>query len=360
MAAELTFRPARAEDREAAARICARTWDWGDYIPEVWDAWLADERGYLAVAELEGQIAALGRVRLLSGGQAWLEGMRVDPGYRRQGIAWRFVHHKLDYARAHGARVARLGTSDQNQPVHRMMERAGMERVGRYEMLSAPALPGSKPSVPLTPQDARPVRTFLQRSVVLAAARGLCSLDWAWETLSEARAAELLAAGQMVGQWGSAGDLAALAVVQQEPDDERLWVGFAAAGPAVGPRDGPAAGPQAGPAARPLAGADAGALRAFAQALRAQAHHWALNSAVAMLPDLPPVRKAFRAAGYGPAEWEGEIWIYEMALDPYLPGEDPEADVFQNPGSVAWRKGNGPETTSTALRTQSAVAETGT
>jgi GNAT superfamily N-acetyltransferase len=338
MAAALTIRPARAEDRGAAERICAKTWDWGDYIPEVWDEWLADEQGHLAVAELEGQIVALGRIRLLAGGQAWLEGMRVDPDYRRQGIAWRFFRHKLDYARAHGARVARLGTSDQNQPVHSMMERAGMERVGRYEMVSAPALLGSRSLVQVSPQYAEPVRTFLEESRALAAARGLFSLDWAWETLSEARAIELAAAGQLVGQWGSEGNLAALAVVQKEPDDERLWVGFADAGPAVelqagpfpaakagpavelqaGPfpvaKAGPEAGPRAGVAGELADGVHPEALRALAQALRELAHRWGLNSAVAMLPDLPPLREAFRAAGYGPAEWQGELWIYEMAL----------------------------------------------
>lgn len=325
-AGELIIRPARPEDLGAAERICAKTWDWGDYIPEVWDEWLDDPQGHLAVAELAGQIIALGRLRLLPGGQAWLEGMRVDPGYRRQGIAWDFFHYKLAYAQAHGARVARLGTSDQNQPVHRMMERAGMERVGRYEMLSAPAQaaePGTTSLIPLTPQHAGQVRTFLQQSPVLAAAQGLYCLDWAWQALSEARAVDLMAEGRIAGQWGRGGNLAALAVMEREPDEERLWVGFADAGP------------PAGPGGRILAGADPEALQAWAEALRGEAHRQGLNSAVAMLADLPPLREAFRAAGYGPAEWQGELWIYEMPLEPSLAARGWEGETIPDSRSAA-------------------------
>jgi hypothetical protein len=40
MAGELTIRQARSDDRLSVERICAQTFDWGDYIPEVWDDWL--------------------------------------------------------------------------------------------------------------------------------------------------------------------------------------------------------------------------------------------------------------------------------------------------------------------------------
>ena len=45
MSSALIIRPARPEDRPAVERICAHTWEWGDYIPEVWEEWLADKRG---------------------------------------------------------------------------------------------------------------------------------------------------------------------------------------------------------------------------------------------------------------------------------------------------------------------------
>lgn len=332
MASDLWIRPARPDDRAAAERICADTWDWGDYIPEVWDAWLADEQGHLVVGELAGQVVALGKVTLQPGDQAWLEGMRVDPDYRRQGIAWQFFHHKLAYARAHGARVARLGTGDHNWAVHRMMERAGMERIGRYELLTAPALPESsqagQPASPtlvqLAPQHAGQVLTFLHQSPVLARARGLYCLDWAWQEFSDSRAIELLASSQLIGHWSGAGSLEGLALVQEESDEERLWVGFVDPGPAAGPQSGP----------------NLGRTEAFAHALRRHAHRCGCACAAAMLPDLPWLREAFRAAEYGYVEWEGELWIYEMALDSPPAAAEPAGQAPQSVVSIVAGAGN--------------------
>ena len=43
------FRPAVPCDREAVFAFCAATWPNGDYIPLVWDAWLADPGGAFVV-----------------------------------------------------------------------------------------------------------------------------------------------------------------------------------------------------------------------------------------------------------------------------------------------------------------------
>ena len=298
---ELVFRPGRPQDLPEVERLCTGTWDWGDYIPEVWEHWLADEEGHVAVAELEGRMVALGRVVIQPRGQAWLEGMRVDPEYRRQGIAWQFVHYKLAYARAHGVRVARLSTADSNQPVHRMMKRLGMECVGRYEMLTADAQPGGEALHTLSASDAPAVTAFLERSPVLVAARGLYSLDWAWQALSPTRTVELLAAGHVVGQWTGDGALAALAVLEREPEDGRLWVGFADAALGLDAQAGPAAQDQA--------------FQALAGELQDLAVRRKVERVSAMLPAVPALRDAFRATGYQYVDWRGELWIYELRLE---------------------------------------------
>ncbi len=54
-------RPARPEDRGDMEAICAQVWEGRDYVPEVWDAWLADPHGQLSVVELRGRVVALGK-----------------------------------------------------------------------------------------------------------------------------------------------------------------------------------------------------------------------------------------------------------------------------------------------------------
>jgi hypothetical protein len=54
----------------------------------------------------------------------------------------------------------------------------------------------------------------------------------------------------------------------------------------------------------------------LATAVRAYAAERGAQQVGIMLPDLDWLRDAFRAAGYGPGEWEGELWIFERLLSP--------------------------------------------
>src|SRR5258706_16050931 len=78
-------RPARAEDRDAVLAFCARTWGDGDYIAEVWDDWLGDQRGVLLVATLDERPVGLIHVRLLSAVEPWLKGIPWAPAVHSQG-----------------------------------------------------------------------------------------------------------------------------------------------------------------------------------------------------------------------------------------------------------------------------------
>jgi GNAT superfamily N-acetyltransferase len=288
MDAELALRPAQPGDRPAMERVCAQTFEWGDYIPEVWDDWLADEQGLVLVGELGGTVAALSKVTFQTPEQVWLEGMRVDPAYRLRGIAGRFLDYSIAYARQRGARVVRLGTSHHNTAVHHMVTRAGMERVGSYALRAAEPLAGdARPSF-LTPEFGPEARAFLTASAVLAHTCGLCSFGWAWQELSTELLSRFLEGGQVTAQFTADRRLAALAPIRFDPDDKRLWIGFADGQP--------------------------GAVVALAAALRAHAAQIGAQKVQVMLPDLPWLRDAFRSAGYGPGDWEGELWIFERTL----------------------------------------------
>ena len=286
---EVTIRPARPDDRPAMERICAHTWDWGDYIPEVWDYWLADLGGGLTVGEVDGRVIAVSKATYQPAGQVWLEGMRVDPEVRGQGIAGRYLVYNLAEARRRGARVVRLGTSSHNTPVHKMMAHAGLERVGAYVLRIAESLPDAPRPTILTADHASAVQAFWESSPVLAHSHGLCSFDWAWQELSTGRVVQLLADGQMLGHVAADGSLAALAPVRFDAAEHVLWIGLIDGQP--------------------------GAVTDLATALRGYAAQIGAEKARIMLPDLPWVRDAVAAAGYAPGDWEGELWIYEIRLD---------------------------------------------
>jgi len=295
---ELTIRRARPDDRADMERICAHTWDEGDYIPEVWDEWLADERGPLIVGEVGGQVVALSKITWQTADQVWLEGMRVDPDYRRRGAAGRFLDYSLTYAQEQGARVVRLSTGSNNAPVHILMDRIGMERICGWVLWSAEPLPGGPQPAFLTPADGVHLQAFLADSPALAHTHGLYCTNWAWQELSAARMRQFLEEGQVVGQFAADGRLAALAVIHLDAEDNELWVNFV---------DG-----------TPVAIGDlAAAIRAHAARLRAA-------KVYVGLVDLAWLRDAFRSAGYGFDDWEGELWTFERWLAPRS-GDDHDA-----------------------------------
>jgi GNAT superfamily N-acetyltransferase len=324
----VSIRPARPEDRPAIERICAHTWEWGDYIPEVWDDWLAEGTrggGDALVGEVDGLVVALSKVTRQSPDEVWLEGMRVDPDYRQRGIAGQFLEYSLAYARDLGAQVARLGTSDHNVAVHKMVSRAGMSRIGSYGLRQAEPLPGGPEGVFLTLEHSEQVQAFLAGSPVMTYGGGLYSVDWGWQALSTERLSQFLAQGKLMAQLGPDGSLVAMASVHPNSEEGEVWVGFASGQPP--------------------------AVTGLAATVRVYASQLGLKKVQVMLPDLAWLRDAFHAAGYGCGDWEGELWIFERWLvDQPAAGGRAGLEVASNPGTNAGQSSHPPLSLSTRSR----------
>lgn len=116
MSAQLTIRPGLPADLPAVKSLCDGTFDWGDYVPEVWKYWLDDPGGDLLVACLGEEMVGLTHVVCVDKGEAWLEGMRVHRDQRRAGVASVLTQASLEAARARGCRLARLSIDLRNLP----------------------------------------------------------------------------------------------------------------------------------------------------------------------------------------------------------------------------------------------------
>ncbi|HJW88245.1 MAG TPA: GNAT family N-acetyltransferase [Dehalococcoidia bacterium] len=288
------IREARSEDGDGVFCFCQNTWEWGDYIPQVWDRWLAEPRGKLLVAILGGQPVALDHVVMVSPEEAWLEGLRVDPAYRRAGLATLMARRCLKEAKGLGARVARFATSSLNMPIHILAAHLGFSRVAALGLWRAEATP-VKSTMPSRPsaQALAPLLSFLQGSAALAAMGGLYSSGWRFKSLSPDELKGTLERWA-VRQVNLPGGAVALATVEPGHPGEGLVVSYADGSPAV--------------------------LTELALGLRAEAADLGLPLVSARLPDVPPVQEAFRKAGYEPAG-EGAFWIYQRVLRPSAGGE---------------------------------------
>jgi GNAT superfamily N-acetyltransferase len=104
----------RAEDRARVDEIARGVWDGRDYLPEVFDEWLADPASAFQAAELDGVVVGLQRMRPLAPGLAWYEGLRVDAAHRRKGIARAMLRAAVEEARRQGFREIRLRTGGED------------------------------------------------------------------------------------------------------------------------------------------------------------------------------------------------------------------------------------------------------
>ena len=83
------IRDVNALDKVQVLKFCKDTFSWGDYIDQVWDFWLSE--GHLFLFEKQFPVGFCHA--FYSKDQIWIEGIRIDPNFRRQKIASNLVTH---------------------------------------------------------------------------------------------------------------------------------------------------------------------------------------------------------------------------------------------------------------------------
>ena len=123
----MKFRHAKQSDKNNVLRFCTNTFEWGDYIEQVWDMWYSDPNGYLMVVEEDnGVIAAVSHAYLCPNrNRVWLEGIRVNPDFRRRSMGTELIKRMIQYGKEQGAQDAAAIVSVNNIASQAMMEKNG-------------------------------------------------------------------------------------------------------------------------------------------------------------------------------------------------------------------------------------------
>ena len=184
------IRPARAEDVASIGRWTQDTFIWGDYVPEMMGGWLEEPDSLVIVCVYDDDIpVALSRAQLLSPTEAWLSATRVHPDHRRSGMGMAMNDHAVEWARSHGALVARLVIEESNEAARGQVMRSSYRLAGRWAYATAPEstgrrLPQDERLRPGVTVDADAAWTFWSQSDLAHAARDLISLGWRWRKAS--------------------------------------------------------------------------------------------------------------------------------------------------------------------------------
>ena len=169
------------------------------------------DNGVLLVGPLDGQPVGISHVAMISDDEAWLEGIRVDPAHQREGFGRVLTSRSLVAAREHGAAVARLITSAENEASQGMFARFGFVRVAEMVRFRGPALAQddaddavefARPMRP-GPDDFERIWEWLVQSNLAPLTGGLEYADWQARALTEPLLRGYLAAGQvrLIEEW---------------------------------------------------------------------------------------------------------------------------------------------------------------
>jgi len=293
--AAIEVRPARAEDRDTVLAFCAHTWEWGDYIEHVWEEWLQDSSGQLLVAVLDERPVGVSHMRMLSETEAWLEGMRVDPDYRNQGIATALNTAALEEAMRRGATNARLLTESTNDASIHMMGNIHMRQVGSFAPFLAQPIDTSGRRQPTSDstQVARideldEIIDYLNASNTFPAVGGLYYVGFRAYQITEMLLQAQIAAGYvyLLRRWDRIDGLA-IAEPRNDRQGKRLSIGY-------------------------IDGMTIEAISLVAYDLRRRLPMLGLESIYAYAPDLVLIRDGLAGIEY---EWDGTIfYTFERSL----------------------------------------------
>jgi len=170
-------RPAHARNRADVIEFCKGIWDGDDYVPDVWDDWINDPKGILAVAVLDGHAIGCSKITWMSEGQWWLEGFRVDPRYQGLKVGSRIHEYVTDWWLEHGDGTLRLMTKANNFAVHRVCEKTGY--IKTHEVCGYKTSPIAEPTESFSSiHDLRETAGFAVASESVKTTGGLTDFGW--------------------------------------------------------------------------------------------------------------------------------------------------------------------------------------
>jgi GNAT superfamily N-acetyltransferase len=178
-------RPALPKDTPDVMEMTRTIWDGHDYVPHVWNDWLADTQGLLASAELVGRVVGIGKLTRLSEYGWWLEGLRVHPDFEGRRIASRLMEYLVDIWEKTANGTVRLATASYRHSIQHLCDRMGFRKMGEFTEFSAPVIPGARHAEeagfsPVLPGQENQAVQFARASASLSFSEGLIDLGYRW------------------------------------------------------------------------------------------------------------------------------------------------------------------------------------
>src|SRR2546429_1162990 len=223
------IRKATAVDKAPILEICKNIWNGHDYLPGVWDDWLADKDGRLIVATVKGRTVGVAHASLQTPDVAWLEGVRVHEKHRGLGIAGMLNKALVEWARRKRAHVARLCTGSSNLASKKHLAKIGFPLLQTFQRLDSTRGLRVKPaSVTRLGRSTKALWKWLSARPEFAENRAMYSDGWTWHPLTPQALKDHMIHGRVLISSRN-GQPSALCILLDEY--KVLTMGFVAGGP---------------------------------------------------------------------------------------------------------------------------------
>lgn len=262
--------------------LVADIWDGHDYLPRVFDEWLASPGGAFEAGELDGVVVAVHRWKPIQRSVAYYEGMRVAHSLQRQGIGRAMLRAAIEQVRGLGYEILRLATG--NPDALALFESEGFRRRTSVGVLHAGRQEGGEPARIPPGSEADRLLRALEADPALALYDRLDPLPSGPRDVDGAYLAELLRQGRVREGAGAR----ALALVGPGFGGRRLYATL-------------------------VAGAG-GALQDLLLALRFEADADGLEGVGLLVPPGHPAAKDFEAVGYSQPDRAFDFSVLDLTL----------------------------------------------
>jgi GNAT superfamily N-acetyltransferase len=293
----LTFRPVQPADKDRIIAFTFNTWgdNEDDYIKDVFDEWVADPRGEFTAAVIADRVVGIAKLTDMGDDEWWFEGLRIDPPYRRQGIASEFNRYHVALAKRLGGKIVRYMTGGGNVGSQAIGARAGFQHILTYTAHLAEA--SNEFSLPtLLTLDDVPALTHWIDSPLMRYLHGVYRNAWVAKTLTEAELRRAAEAELVYGLKDDHNQITAWALLRPMEYDEDSEDGEHRRS-RVDHFDG-----------------ELSAVSELAQQIRALAASRQRSEVSAGICDYPPLVQAVVEAGYMVNPDNFSLWVLELKL----------------------------------------------
>lgn len=198
----ITIRKAELKDKDRLIAISSEIWDGYDYIPNIFDKWVRDDKGEFTVIEVDSKVMGCAKLTELRKGQLWLEGIRVDQSEGGKGYGKLLSEYQLKLAGELGYDTLELGTFIENKASISIIEKRGFERIIDFKFLEFMFNDEKDPTTFKTSTKIRRVSDYkildrIMNSETLKRNKGYIVFDWTFIRLDEELAKSLLDRGDI-------------------------------------------------------------------------------------------------------------------------------------------------------------------